>query len=459
MAPRNRRKPSGATHTPLGQATGRKRPSEGRTTTGQGRTPFDNNRAPQQSPALPKEVTRTSSLLSLYEAQSVEHVAAGGGGFTGGRDNGGPFLDEDGGTLLGLGGSFSGISHGLTGRRGERLAHRAFPASKDQRQGQEARERKAGPAETGEGGDCPWSDERRASWSRGSGGAATRHPGRGNIDPGVPRSEPRDDLRWDDVLGNGELDGLSAVTIRNGDGGSSVIDGDGSDRGGEPNAGTAGSLALVPLLAEGEDRIDRPALFSQPSPRKPSSVQRRREHLASPARAAPDSAEEADQPHLNGDRHRLNREVGGAEGVAGAGTRFSLRSSSDEDASVTEVLGGDEDGDSAIGGAGYDVQAGGPSRLASRWTTATGGYDAAGGAFISMTASAGSFFDAATSSADKVCACYHRSFVSIDFSQSCSGRYADDTSLHTENGFGVAGHWAAFHVAVHGSLKVAKENT
>eukprot|EP00903_Cladosiphon_okamuranus_P012004 g11271.t1 len=401
VAPRNRRKTSSATRAPLGQAARRRRPSEGKPSTVQGRSPFDINPA-ARPPPLSKEVTRTSSLLSLYEAQSVEHVPAGGGSATSGRDNSGPYLDDDGGTLLGLGGSVSGLSYGPAGTRGERTEHgAASPAARNRRQYQGAGEGQAGSAETGEGGDYPWSEEMRASSSRGRGGAAARHPVRGGVGFGAPTEDPGGDPRWDDVLENAELDGLSAVAIESGDGESGAIGGAGGYRGSELNAAITGSHGVLPLPAEVAGRFDRPEDCSQPSPRKRSSIQRRRENNSSQPRAAPHSAEGENQPHLNGGRHSFNGDLGGVDGIGGAGARFSLWSSSDEDASVTEVFGGDEGGDNEIGGAGYDVQDGRPSRLEPRSTAATGGYGSSGGAFASVMASSGSFFDTATSSADK----------------------------------------------------------
>lgn len=408
MAPRieHRRKVSGAKRAPLGLAAGKRRPSEGRITTGEGRTPLEINSA--LSPALSQEVTRTSSLLSLYEAQSVEYVAGGGsGGGGGGRDNSGPYLDDDAGTLLGLGGSISGPSYGLmtAGRRGEGVEHRATLGVRDRLQAQEAGASKASPAETEEVGDYPWSDERRARWSRGSGGVAARRPGTGDIDPGALNDRHRDELRWDDVLRTGEQDGSSAGAIKTGDSVTKVVDVSGGYRGCELEAAVTDNHASLPLPAEGADCHDRPEFPAPSSPRKLSSLQRRREYVASPTRATSPSAE-ADQPQLNGDRQSCNRELGGVGGVGDGGGRFSLWSSSDEDASVTEVFGrdehGDEDGGNGNGGSGYDAQAGGPNRLASRSAAATSCYDMSGGAFLSATASAGSFFDAATSSADKV---------------------------------------------------------
>lgn len=398
MAPRNRRKASGAARAPLAQAAGRRRPPEGRARTGQGRYPFEPNLAP--SLASCRQVTRTSSLLSLYEAQSVEHVAAaGGGGGDGGRDNSGPYLDDEGGTLLGLKGSMVGPPYDLErhGKQGER---RATPAAIDRPQAREARERKASPAETGEGGDYPWSDKSGAPWSHGSGGGAARHPGRGNVAPGaLLADERRGEPQWDDVLTNGERYGSSAGEI---EGVAKVADVSVGHRDYDLGAATTGNHGLLPLPTEGADGHHHPAVRAHRSPRDPSSsTQGRREHIVSPTRATPPSPE-ADQ------RHSWNHGVGGVvdDGEGTTGARFSLWSSSDEDASVTEVFGGDEDGDedgdNENGWSGYGSQTGGANGLASRSAAAASDYDMSGGAFLAVTAPAGSFFDAATSSADKV---------------------------------------------------------
>ena len=354
----------------------------------------------------------------------MEHVVPGGGeGATGGRDNSGPYFDDDGGTLLGLGGSVTGPSYDL-GRGGRPAEHRLSPQAGNRWQGQEAGEREYSPAEAArEGGDYPWSDERRSAWSRGSGGRAARHLGRGNHDDAdLSADQHRGELRWDDVLIGGERDGLSAGGADNGDGATEAIRFSEGCRGGGPEAHLAGNHGLLPLPAEGAAAGSvSPEPFSRLSLRKLSSAQRRREHVrSSPTRRAmPLSAEASRPPHPDGDRRSLNGEVGGDDGVgggggggggggsAGAGARFSLWSSSDEDASVTEVFGGDEHGvdeggDSGDGGLGYGVPAGESNWLASKSGAATSGHDVPSGVFSSVMASAGSFFDAATSSADKV---------------------------------------------------------
>lgn len=415
-----------------------------------------------------REAARNSSLLSLYEAQSVEHVAGdqyggggdggggdggGGGGGDGiGRDNSGSYLDGDGedgsggggavssgGALLDRGGSVSGLYGLVTPSEWHQEGGTVNCSTARAARFSNSRGRQttlAGVAAVeGGGDDYPWSDERRTLWSRGSGdgGGATTEGGQngGNVSQQRRRRQQREN--------EAAMDGIS--------------DGIFHDEDREFSTTITGSTGTGAFLAEGdEQRHYRVGLtLPQPSPRKRSSTERRREHLDHPTSTTPTPAgtnkllgaathvpiaprypdEEGSDFGGNVGPDDGGVGGGGGGGLGGGGLgggRFSLWSSSDDDdASVMDVYvdNAGEDGHYDIHGSAGEVLRAGEAAGAtldgggedgrffpSGTGSARGGYEAPEGVFLPVattTASRSPFFDAATSSADKVRFFYLRS--------------------------------------------------
>ncbi|CAM9988068.1 unnamed protein product, partial [Ectocarpus sp. 8 AP-2014] len=154
-----------------------------------------------------RAVARTSSLLSLYEAQSVEHVA----GIR--RDNSGPYLDDDdalgpsrGHTPAGWPGG--GAQDRLTLAGQEQLSVLVATSEAE----------KITPSGGAEGAmDYPWSVERRASWSRGSGGGA-RHIVEGGTRLDAAAATVSGSPLWNDVLNIGQqLDQTRGTSAKEGE--------------------------------------------------------------------------------------------------------------------------------------------------------------------------------------------------------------------------------------------------
>ncbi|CBJ29331.1 expressed unknown protein [Ectocarpus siliculosus] len=140
-----------------------------------------------------RALARTSSLLSLYEAQSVEHVA----GIR--RDNSGPYLDDD--DALG-----PSRDHTSAGWPGGEAQDRLTLAGQEQLSVLVATSgaEKFTPSGGAAGAmDYPWSDERRASGSRGSGGGA-RHIVEGGTRLDAAAATVSGSPRWNDVLNIGQ---------------------------------------------------------------------------------------------------------------------------------------------------------------------------------------------------------------------------------------------------------------
>ncbi|CAM9181163.1 unnamed protein product [Ectocarpus fasciculatus] len=282
-----------------------------------------------------RAVARTSSLLSLYEAQSVEHIA----GIC--RDNSGPYLDDN--DALG-----PSRDQTPTGWPGGGAQDSVVFASQEQLSVLVAR---SGAEETiptgGAAGamEYPWSDELRASRSRGSDGGA-RHIVEGGTRLEAAAATGRRSPQWDDVL----------------------------------NIGQQLDQARGTRDSEGEEH-----------PRR-----RRETHAHTTA------------PYLDDDGVRLGNDnrgdVGGGAGTR-LGGRFDLWNESDDGVSVT---GADRYEPPKIGERGNEH---GASGFDSQAGALDSGDDVAHatdsflmpvqGTGLLVTAQAGGFFDAATSSADK----------------------------------------------------------
>lgn len=173
--------------TPTG-AVGRRRPWETQTT----KTP-ERHAVTPPTPSADRAVARTSSLLSLYEAQSVENIA----GIR--RNNRGPYLDDDdalgpspGHTPAGC--PAGGAQDSLKVAGQEQLSVLVATSGAE----------KTTPTGGAAGAmDYPWSDESRESWSRGRDGGA-RHIVEGGTRLDAAAATVRGSPRWDDVLDIGQ---------------------------------------------------------------------------------------------------------------------------------------------------------------------------------------------------------------------------------------------------------------
>ncbi|CAM9798264.1 unnamed protein product, partial [Ectocarpus sp. 12 AP-2014] len=186
-APTHQSQARGANGTPNG-TVGRRRSWEIQTT----RT-SERHAVTPPTLSADRAVERTSSLLSLYEAQSVEHVA----GIR--RDNSGPYLDDD--DALG-----PSRGHTRAGWPGGGAQDRFTLAGQEQLSVLVATSEveKTTPSGGAAGAmDYPWSDERRASGSHGSGGGA-RHFVDGGTRLDATAAIVRGSPRWDDVLNIGQ---------------------------------------------------------------------------------------------------------------------------------------------------------------------------------------------------------------------------------------------------------------
>lgn len=393
-------------------------------------------------------VARTSSLLSLYEAQSVEYPSDYPGRVH--RDNSGPYLDNDYRQApldVGRSVSESGAQAFVeTEWPDDGVQNIAKSAGGDSRT---VATSAAAPAWSASGGvaenastdrnastrtaetDYPWSDERRAPWSSGSSSGPCRGgTGYHQIDVGsavVDKEAGRDSflVRGESTCAN-DIGARSAEAIAR-------PQQDGTGSGCIGNEGRA----VEAMTPNGYSNQYSPlgAARPQPSPRKQCSLERWRtgdldsgaialtQPVPSHAAGGPTENRSAGTEHLqlihaSGSPHGIDddgRGLDGSLGGGGGGGRFSLWSSSDEDATITETNCHDEEGggndrnrcsDRELQGCeGGGVFEGNDE---ADWHTSRAygecGHVQTPGrqAFYSAAASAGAFFDAATSSADKV---------------------------------------------------------
>lgn len=455
MAPRNRRKDGDANAGRLPQAAtaGSRTPSE---TCPTRRQSYHASVAPDTNsfgsyPAAPSgssptgKVARTSSLLSLYEAQSVEYPNVSVGGVH--RDNSGPYLGDkyphapldversvyesgaqgfvetewpDYGVQQRA--KFVGGDDQTAGKLAEALGSVSTGAAKGTRTGTHL------PPTRTKHVDYPWSDERRAPWSSGSGGGARRGvAGDRHIDVGggTVGKEPRPGRSLgigDASAYQGEKDASEEIARWQGP---TTGPGASASEGGDAEATTPGGYS--------HQRSPSGAVRPQPSPRKRCSLERcRTQQLGSSATASSQAA----ASQADGKSTTMNQSTGAhrlqatqvptpphclkdnsrdlycdlRDGGVGGGGRFSLWSSSDEEASITEIECYDEGGDERHAGSErqFQVREGASAlhdgdRHPSRSDDGSGRFEAPEiQALLSAAASAGGFFDAATSSADKV---------------------------------------------------------
>lgn len=331
-----------------------------------------------------RAVARTSSLLSLYEAQSVEHVA----GIR--RDNSGPYLDDDdalgpsrGHTPAGWPGGGAQDSLTLAGQ--EQLSVLVATSGAE----------KTTPSGGAAGAmDYPWSDERRASGSRGSGGGA-RHIVEGGTRLDAAAATVSGSPRWDDVLNVGQqLDQAR---------GTSANEGEEHPRRRRVSVGTGdcggyGDRDEIVGIARNE-------IF-------PSTTETSVTAVAGGTQSC-NIHTHATASYLDDDCVDLGHEKGGDVG-GGAGTRlggrFDLWNESDDEVNVTEadryeppINGERRNEDHASGSDSQACEGGGALDSGDDGGHAMDSFlMPAQGTGFPVTAQAGGFFDAATSSADKV---------------------------------------------------------
>ncbi|CAB1119671.1 unnamed protein product [Ectocarpus sp. CCAP 1310/34] len=331
-----------------------------------------------------RAVARASSLLSLYEAQSVEQVA----GIR--RDNSGPYLDDD---------DALGPSRGRTpaGWLGGGAQNRLTLASQEQLSVLVAASEveKTTPSGGAAGAmDYPWSDERRGSGSRGSSGGA-RHFVDGGTRLDATAATVRGSPRWDDVLNIGQqLDQAR---------GTSANEGEEHPRRRRVSMGTGDCGGC-------RDRDEIVGIARNET--LPSTTESSVSAVAGGTQSCHIHAH-ATAPYLDDDCVDLGHEKGGDVG-GGAGTRlggrFDLWNESDDQVSVTEAdcyeppTNGERrnehhasgsDSQACEGAVAQDSGDDGAHAMGSFLMPAQG-------TGLTVTAQAGGFFDAATSSADKV---------------------------------------------------------
>ncbi|CAM9311621.1 unnamed protein product, partial [Ectocarpus sp. 13 AM-2016] len=199
-APMHQSRARGANGTPNG-TVGRRRSWEIQTT----RT-SERHAVTPSTLSADRTVARASSLLSLYEAQSVEHVA----GIR--RDNNGPYLDGD---------DALGPSRGHTpaGWPGGGAQDHLTPAGQEQLSVLVATSEVEKTTWSGGAAgamEYPWSDERRASRSRGS-SCGAHHFVDGGTRLDATAATVRGSPRWDDVLNIGrQLDQARGTSVNEG---------------------------------------------------------------------------------------------------------------------------------------------------------------------------------------------------------------------------------------------------